>query len=514
MTKAITDVGEFIPLARKESYTDKSQLKKVTGTPPAEELLKDVVLKTVWPEPNWLEIFSDGLDKDTLAQIYSVYHSLAKKPHKTERYSFSGVRITNEMWVEAYKEAVAFIREGCENAASPKDMSDLLDRFTEHFTEDDGTRSYKTFAAGTKTAKTFLHPLGRSGSAAQYRKLLPYLDFPERVNPKKIKLFPIKLIDRTTNAESYSLCKVNKKSVSYAAPCNEYQNDFPTYQEAVDALVKYHGDEFTIACNETGESDELLYIPKKPLTDLTSTDESSENIHPITLMNQFGFRGIQFGNCLSGVEKQQFVNHTHTALSLLADVLNISDLWIGGGKLGMAFASRGRGNASAHYEPKLHVINLTRFNGPGCIAHEFWHSLDQRLALKWLGYDEVLLSATVFDAYFSPESIPNRFRVQFKAFMEMLEACCYGEYAQNAKNISSQKNGRKYWDLPEELLARAFEAYVQDTLIDWGIKDQWLAYGTQENDFVDNGKHPYPVGEERIQIKDTFTKNLKILFNR
>ncbi|MEF1339440.1 hypothetical protein REH81_22150, partial [Vibrio rotiferianus] len=367
MTKAITDVGEFIPLARKESYTDKSQLKKVTGTPPAEELLKDVVLKTVWPEPNWLEIFSDGLDKDTLAQIYSVYHSLAKKPHKTERYSFSGVRITNEMWAEAYKEAVAFIREGCENAASPKDMSDLLDRFTEHFTEDDGTRSYKTFAAGTKTAKTFLHPLGKSGSAAQYRKLLPYLDFPERVNPKKIKLFPIKLIDRTTNAESYSLCKVNKKSVSYAAPCNEYQNDFPTYQEAVDALVKYHGDEFTIACNDKGESDELLYIPKKPLTELTSTDESSENIDPITLMNQFGFRGIQFGNCLSGVEKQQFVNHTYTALSLLADVLNIPDLWIGGGKLGMAFASRGRGNASAHYEPKFHVINLTRFNGPGCI---------------------------------------------------------------------------------------------------------------------------------------------------
>lgn len=514
MTNKITDVGEFIPLAAKHTYSGETQFKTTGDTPPANEPPKAVTLKTVWPEPNWLDLFSDGLDKDTLAQIYSVYHSLAKKPHKTERYSFSGVRITNEMWESAFIEAVVFIREGCENATSSKDMADLLDTFTEHFTDDDGKRSYKTFAAGTKTAKTFLHPLGKSGSAAQYRKLLPYLDFPERVNPKKIKLFPIKLIDRTTKEETYSLCKVNKKSVSYGSTCGEYQNEFTSYQDAVNALVRYHGEEFTIGSIDPDVPDEPLYIPKKPLSDLIPVDDTNEDVDPITLMEQFGFRGIQFGNCLSGIEKQQFVNNTHFSLSVMADVLDISDRWIGGGKLGMAFASRGRGNASAHYEPALHVINLTRFNGPGCIAHEFWHSLDQRLALKWLGFEEVLLSATVSDLYFSPARIPDQYRVQFNAFLEIMEACCNGEFAQNAKNISAQKNSRKYWELPEELLARGFEAYVQDTLIDWGIKEQWLAFGTQEDDYIDNGKHPYPVGEERAKIKEAFSKNLKILFNR
>ena len=513
MTNKFTDVGEYIPLAKKHSYTSEMELKNSADRPPANVEPIQVTLKTVWPEPDWLGLFSDGLDKETLAQIYSVYHSLAKKPHKTERYSFSGVKITNEMWEAAYIETVTFIRDGCENATSNQDMTSLLNTFTQHFTDDDGKRSFKTFAAGTKTAKTFLHPLGKSGAAAQYGELLPYLDFPERVNPKKIKLFPIKLINRVTKEESYSLCKVNKKSVSYGATCGAYQNEFRTYQEAVDALVKYHGEEFLIVSNDLNVPVEPLYIPKKPLSDLIPFADSNEHIDPETLMEQFGFRGVQFGNSLSGIEKQQFVENTYYSLALLADILNITDRWVGGGKLGMAFASRGRGNASAHYEPGLHVINLTRFHGPGCIAHEFWHSLDQRLALKWLGLEEVLLSATVFDVYFTSARIPEQYRIQFNAFMEIVNACCNGEFAQNAKNISAQKNGRKYWDLPEELLARAFEAYVQDTMIDWGIKEQWLAFGTQENDYIDNGKHPYPVGSQRKLIKEAFSKNLKILFN-
>ena len=61
----------------------------------------------------------------------------------------------------------------------------------------------------------------------------------------------------------------------------------------------------------------------------------------------------------------------------LSLVTNISPKALSlGGKLALAFGSRGSGNASAHFEPDLVVINLTKTKGAGSLAHEWWHALD------------------------------------------------------------------------------------------------------------------------------------------
>ena len=51
-------------------------------------------------------------------------------------------------------------------------------------------------------------------------------------------------------------------------------------------------------------------------------------------------------------------------------------------RLALAFGSRGKGRALAHYEPGRHVINLTKMSGAGCLAHEWGHALDRYLAIK------------------------------------------------------------------------------------------------------------------------------------
>ncbi|HNU09577.1 MAG TPA: hypothetical protein PKO33_17545, partial [Pyrinomonadaceae bacterium] len=53
-----------------------------------------------------------------------------------------------------------------------------------------------------------------------------------------------------------------------------------------------------------------------------------------------------------------------------------------GGQLAIAFGARGHGggftggSAAAHYEPDRAVFNLTRLNGAGSAAHEWFHALD------------------------------------------------------------------------------------------------------------------------------------------
>lgn len=98
-------------------------------------------------------------------------------------------------------------------------------------------------------------------------------------------------------------------------------------------------------------------------------------------VKDFGFRGVEFGNWVGGTERQQVVNLAYDALRDLASTLNAPPSVVSlGGKLSLAFGSRGRGgNAAAHYEPAKLVINLTKLKGAGTLAHEWGHALDHYL---------------------------------------------------------------------------------------------------------------------------------------
>lgn len=79
-------------------------------------------------------------------------------------------------------------------------------------------------------------------------------------------------------------------------------------------------------------------------------------------------------------------------------------------------------------------------------------------------------------------------------------------YLKSARRISGLRGGEGYWDKTEELFARAFEAYVQDTLNNEGRFSPWLVHGTLESDYDLNlvAACPYPVGEERVRLNGFF----------
>lgn len=110
-----------------------------------------------------------------------------------------------------------------------------------------------------------------------------------------------------------------------------------------------------------------------------------ENITSERLMEEFGFKGINFGNWMkvssARAEAQLHLNHAFDAFHDLADVLGIPPNAISlNGMLGIAIGAQGNGQYSAHFVPGVNEINITRTKGAGAVAHEWAHALDHHYA--------------------------------------------------------------------------------------------------------------------------------------
>lgn len=75
-------------------------------------------------------------------------------------------------------------------------------------------------------------------------------------------------------------------------------------------------------------------------------------------------------------------------------------------------------------------------------------------------------------------------------------------------NDLDMNSGKNYWSTTHEMAARAFSAYLYDTLNDMGRQNDYLAYATENKYYEDN---PYPEGEERKRINAAFKKLFEVV---
>ncbi|WP_336171635.1 PLxRFG domain-containing protein [Acinetobacter ursingii] len=153
---------------------------------------------------------------------------------------------------------------------------------------------------------------------------------------------------------------------------------FDTKQDAQTYLIKN-------ATNilETSTTFGELDLPRPENTVRRGIERRKGDAKDIDFMKVFGFRGVEFGNWNNQEERQQLLNDAYDGLLDLAEVLKIPAKAISlNGDLALAFGARGQGlsSARAHYEPAKVVINLTKMNGAGSLAHEWWHAFDHYLA--------------------------------------------------------------------------------------------------------------------------------------
>lgn len=103
-------------------------------------------------------------------------------------------------------------------------------------------------------------------------------------------------------------------------------------------------------------------------------------------------------------------------------------------------------------------------------------------------------------AYFTPE---DKDRVT-------LETGPYGsDFLRGAVELDAGEMG-KYWSTPEEMAARAFQAYLEDRMADAGRRNDYLSALADNKHYVDPllgiEWKPYPEGEERTRINDSFDR--------
>lgn len=221
-----------------------------------------------------------------------------------------------------------------------------------------------------------------------------------------------------------------------------------------------------------------------------------KNITAQDFMGRFGIKGGEFGNWLSENEKQTNLNMAYEAFSDLALALDIDERDISlDGRLSIAFGARGSGNALAHYEPAMQVINLTRMKGAGSLSHEWGHALDDITERICQG---VPLEMTELIEGLKYKNTPSGRKAETNFYQE-------------AKRLDTMysKCDKGYWASDKELFARAFACYVKDKLAEKGGKSDYLNGHAEsvdifDPDYIFGTISGFPKGEEREQINKTF----------
>lgn len=223
------------------------------------------------------------------------------------------------------------------------------------------------------------------------------------------------------------------------------------------------------------------------------------DVTPERFQEAFGFRGVQFGNYVEGGRRQQDLNRAYDALMDLAGVLGLPPRSLSlGGRLGLAFGARGTGGtdaAAAHYERGNVVINLTKREGAGSMAHEWWHGLDNYFS-RQRGYGDSYMTE---DAR-SGDGVREEMRAAFRAVVSAINLTGMQE---RSRKLDDRRT-TAYWTTKPEMSARAFESYVIAKLQDQNAGNDYLANVVGDAVFALEGAYPYPTAGELPQIRSAF----------
>lgn len=231
------------------------------------------------------------------------------------------------------------------------------------------------------------------------------------------------------------------------------------------------------------------------------------------LMEVFGIPGGEFGNWTNDKERQISLDYTYDSFYDIAEALDIDPKCISlqglsRGGLSIAFGARGRGNAVAHYEPLLEVINITKMRGAGSLGHEWGHALDHLIGQS----NGCPMFATEPHGH---GNIPN-------SLVKVMDVIYYDEsgkhtsYYKDSISFDSyyEKSGHGYWTSACELFARAFACYLTDKLAEKGYRNDYLCGHSDTYVFKDSSDNPiyaFPRGEERKRINQAMSELIEDL---
>jgi hypothetical protein len=328
---------------------------------------------------------------------------------------------------------------------------------------------------------------------------------------------------------------------------------FKTVAEARDHVANNH-DSLVAAWDAVKNRDNVTKSDmRRSLNEVrTGTDHrGGADITPEQFLDAFGFRGVEFGNWVAQGDgskgRQGMLNDAYDAFMDLADVVGVPPKALSlEGRLGIGFGSRGRGRASAHFEPDTVVINLTRTKGAGSLAHEWFHALDNYFAGKREASEAKTAREAAYITYRPEPALVNkkhpaqrltRAKLDMyqanhpnapmyaeanwmpdpahpegvrpmveKAFAELVATLDLSPMAKRSA-VLDKGAADGYWSRIIERGARSFETYVIAKLADRGYRNDYLANVRSLEEFSrSQDRYPYLTPDEQGPVSEAFDK--------
>ncbi len=254
----------------------------------------------------------------------------------------------------------------------------------------------------------------------------------------------------------------------------------------------------------------------------TGVERRSSDVTTEKFDKEFGFRGVQFGNYVESGRRQAELNDAFDSLQDMAEIIGVPSKALSlNGELGLAFGARGRGgsnSAKAHYEPGEVVINLTKNNGAGSLAHEWFHALDNYFGQTDVGggrgdnYATVRRRQTMKfkDGKMVPADFPVRQEV-WDAWKGVMKAVGDSGMVARAQKLDELRS-KPYWATNVEMAARSYERYILDRAEAKGIRNDYLVNLKKADEHGNPSTYAYPTEAELNNgVRDAFDTLFKTL---
>ena len=223
----------------------------------------------------------------------------------------------------------------------------------------------------------------------------------------------------------------------------------------------------------------------------------------VTVRRRFDFRSIEVGRWVTPQERDRAAGRFYQALCDLMTILRGPEPLISlRSTLGLQYGIGGRLGVAAHYIPATRQLALAKNAGAGSLAHEWFHAFDHYMGGKAyrnagpFGF-AFASSAWLNSVSSKPHPLNERLGACFQAIM-LTEDGTAPSTLFRASLMADQHLRTVYYTKPEELCARAFEAFIEDSQ----PRNRFLVNGTVHSDEAKAGL--YPQGEHRQRINDTF----------
>jgi len=221
----------------------------------------------------------------------------------------------------------------------------------------------------------------------------------------------------------------------------------------------------------------------------------------VTVRREFEFRTIEVGRWVAPAERGRAAYRFYYALHDLMAVLQGTEQLISlRNTLGLQYGIGGRPGVAAHYLPATRQLALAKNAGVGSLAHEWFHAFDHYMggkAFRHTGPFQFASSAWLEGLLQKPHALNDRLTDCLKAIL-LTDDGTGPSPLFDCSQKADVRLGVLYYARPEEVCARAFEAFVEDSQPD----NRFLVDGTVYSDEAQAGL--YPQGRQRQLINDTF----------